>query len=130
MGGNFQVSKSPVKIESVTEFDKTQANNFSNQTILKNKFEATKLCFEKDTKRYTHDCTTSGNTPTIFASYTNIFPMSYTTDTNTAPQNILEKPTDPTSKSQGYIIDARVIVRDGDSYREYDAKTAITDWQK
>ncbi|MBX9809111.1 prepilin-type N-terminal cleavage/methylation domain-containing protein [Candidatus Gracilibacteria bacterium] len=34
------------------------------------------------------------------------------------------------NKNQGWIIDARTIVKRGLTIREYDAKTMITDWQK
>lgn len=69
--------------------------------------------------RYTHDQT---GTPTPYASYIIVSPLGYTGATGNFT------PVQKDSKNQGYIIDARVIVKNWNNYREYDAKTAITDW--
>ncbi len=114
--GNFSILESPVKIKKA---------NFSSDEIEK-KFQESQLCFD-DYKRYircdgdTHR-TQSGTT---FASYTNIFPMYFGSGA-TGTTTIADENDNP----QGFILDARVIVRDGNVYREYDAKTAITDWQR
>ena len=114
--GSFSILESPVKIKKA---------NFSSDEI-ETKFQESQLCFD-DYKRYircdsdTHR-TQSG---TAFASYTNIFPMYFGSGA-TGTTTIADENNNP----QGFILDARVIVRDGNVYREYDAKTAITDWQR
>jgi len=92
-------------------------------SALMRKFDTTRLYLD-DHKRYTHDITASG---TALASYIIITPMQFEKDgalvsiTATGADGLTQVP-------QGYILDARVIVRDGAHYREYDAKSAITDW--
>ncbi len=70
--------------------------------------------------RYTHAVTGSG---TAYASYIIVSPLGYTGSTGLVP--IVRD-----GQSQGWIIDARVIVKTGNTTREYDAKTMITDWVK
>lgn len=70
--------------------------------------------------RYTHD---DAWTPTPYASYIIVSPLGYTGSTGFVPVVKDEK-------NQWYIIDARVIVKNWNNYREYDAKTLITDWVK
>lgn len=109
-----KITQSPVKI-----FEKS----FS-QEDLNTKFDATQLCFDEK-NRYVH-CENDihkTNSGTIFASYAHIFPMNY--EQGGSPI-FIEKD----SESQWFIIDARVIVRDGNNYREYDAKTGLTDWHQ
>lgn len=48
---------------------------------------------------------------------------------HTNPTMTTIEPKSDDGKNQGYILDARVIIR-GDTYREYDLKTVITDWQR
>lgn len=126
------VTSIPVKIQKLENMD---VNNFENEA-LKEKFEKTQLCFDNE-MRYVH-CDENKTNPTVFASYVHIFPMYFYENANTTDKKFIEEtvtvyendqPTE-VEKSQGYIIDARVIVRDGSTYREYDAKTAITDWRK
>jgi prepilin-type N-terminal cleavage/methylation domain-containing protein len=86
-----------------------------------NIWEQTRLYLDNES-RYTHVAV--GNTGTQYASYIAISPLGYTWSTwEFIPvlKNWL---------NQGYIIDARVIVKNDTHYREYDAKTAITDWVK
>jgi hypothetical protein len=72
-------------------------------------------------ERYTHIQT---DAPTPYASYIIVSPLGYTWTTGDFT------PVKKDWKHQGYIIDARVIVKNWNNYREYDAKTAITDWVK
>lgn len=115
---------------SITKKDISDVDDFAQDKIA-TKFEDSKLCLDSQ-KRYTHDCTTTGNTETIYASYIRLIPMSYN---DGAEQKIeTEYGTDssgnPIIRSQGYIIDARVITKEWSNYREYDARSAITDWQR
>ncbi len=71
--------------------------------------------------RYVHDYTWA---PTSYASYIIVSPLGYTGST------WVFTPVVKDSKNQWYIIDARVIVKNWNNYREYDAKTLITDWVK
>ena len=73
-----------------------------------------------DMWRYTHTSTATG---TAYASYMIVSPLGYTGSTGFVP---VQKD----GNNQWYIIDARVIVKNGNVYREYDTKTAITDWVK
>lgn len=82
-------------------------------------WERTRLYLDSQ-GRYTHD--TSG-TPTSYASYIKISPIWYTWATGFVP---IVKDT----YNQWYVVDARVIVKTANTYREYDAKTTITDWVK
>lgn len=111
---NNTMQTSPVKI---------QVKKFSGDD-LPTKFSESQLCFD-DKKRYTHCENDAHKTQsgTIFASYANIFPMNYEKD-----GKVVEIEKD--GVHQWFIIDARVIVRDGNNYREYDAKTGITDWYR
>ena len=70
-----------------------------------------------DKWRYIHS-ETSG-TPTQFASYIIISPLTI---------NGIE--VKKNSKNQWWVIDARVIIKGKWPYREYDAKSMITDWMK
>ena len=69
--------------------------------------------------RYVHDELSSTWTP--YAAYIKLTPLSYIEWWNV--RRIEEN-----WKTQGYIIDARVIVNTRWTYREYDAKSMITDW--
>ena len=114
--GSFSILESPVKIKKA---------NFSSDEI-ETKFQESQLCFD-DYKRYIRCDSDAHRTQsgTTFASYTNIFPMYFGSGA-TGTTTIADENDNP----QGFILDARVIVRDGNMYREYDAKTAITDWQR
>ena len=114
--GSFSILESPVKIKKA---------NFSSDEI-ETKFQESQLCFD-DYKRYIRCDSDAHRTQsgTTFASYTNIFPMYFGSGA-TGTTTIADENDNP----QGFILDARVIVRDGNTYREYDAKTAITDWQR
>lgn len=120
---NGNVVTSPVSITQKLISDVTEVKD---NEKLQAKFTATQLCYDTE-KRYVHcDSTAVSNgaqTPTIFASYINIEPMKYTF-------NGTDTPIKKDGNDQWYIIDARVIVRDWSNYREYDARSAITDWIK
>lgn len=111
--------KSPVKIQKL---------NFSDTTTQEEKFEQARLC--KNEKNIFVSCQeTNGTNPTIYAAYTRIFPMKY----NENDTEIIVGETDNETrelKPSAYIVDARVIVRENNNYREYDARTIITDWKK
>lgn len=120
---NWNRITSPVFMSWITIQD---INNFTDDTKLQSKFEASQLCYD-DKTRYIHCNRISWvgvtNSWTIFASYINIIPMQYTSGGSNTP---IKKD----GNDQWYIIDARVIVRDWSNYREYDARSAITDWIK
>ncbi len=107
--GNIQTA--PIKLSKVD----TTVIPF---TTNKEKFEATRLFLDR-LGRYTHIDTGTG---TQYASYIILKPLGYTGATGIWTS--IEK----NGKSQWYIVDTRVIVKNNDTYREYDAKTAITDW--
>lgn len=89
-------------------------------STLKEKFEKTQLFLDSNS-RYTH---TRTSTWTTFSSYSILSPIGY------MDAWVYITP-EKDGKPQWYIIDTRVIVRvDADNYREYDAKTAVTDWVK
>lgn len=67
-----------------------------------------------DQWRYTH---TETQNPTPYASYLIIHPLG------SGSVEVVHE-----WRTQWYVFDARVIVQDGSSYREYDAKTVLTDW--
>ncbi len=128
--GSDGIDKLPVKV-AIAGIDKTAVAEVKDDTTLKEKFEKTQLCFDEK-KRYVH-CTNDAHktsSGTVFASYINIIPM-YFKEGNDTPETLIQIPDDSgVPQNQGYIIDARVIVRDGSYYREYDVRTALTDWQK
>jgi len=105
------IQKTPIKLTKIDT-----ANTVFNTN--KDKFDATEL-FQDSFGRYTHVHTATG---TQYASYLLIEPLGYVNPTWSWIS--VEK----NGKIQWYIIDMRVIVRNNDIYREYDAKTAITDW--
>ena len=82
-------------------------------------WERTRLYLD-DQERYTHD---TSATPTSYASYIIVSPLGY-------ENTWIHTPIQKGWKNQGYVVDARVIVKTANTYREYDAKTAITDWVK
>ena len=108
---NGNILQAPIKLSKI---DTTTVIFGTN----KERFESTRL-FLDTLWRYTHRDTGTG---TQYASYIILKPLWYTGSTGLWTR--LEKD----GKPQWYIIDTRVIVQNHDTYREYDAKTAITDW--
>lgn len=107
------ITASPVSLSAVTlDITSTPAE----------KFETARLCFDEQ-KRYVHCIDDAHKTASgsAFASYIMISEMEYHQD-GTMTGVVADE------TSQGLILDARVITREGNNYREYDAKTAITDW--
>lgn len=98
------IKKSPIYLKKID----TPASD------LKWKWEQARLYFD-DKNRYTH----TNWKPTPYASYMIVTPL-------TISGSEIQKD----NKNQWWIIDARVITKDGNKYYEYDAKTMITDWQK
>ncbi len=87
------------------------------------KWKQTQLIFDEKW-RYTHTGSSMSWTGTQFASYIIISPLGYTGSAGVFTD--IKK----NNKNQGWIIDARVLVRYNGGYRQYDAKSMITDWQK
>lgn len=113
---NGSIQKSPlklIKIDSASLF-----------TTDEEKWNKTRLLFDT-TWRYIHSGPGIIWTGTQFASYIIVSPLIV---------NGIEvkKPLapDPEWKNQWWIIDARVLIKLNNWYREYDAKSMITDWQK
>ena len=102
------LTKSPVFLRNVTE-------NFPLSDTLEKQFLSSALFLDPQ-GRYTHTQTPT-NTP--YASYAILSPLV-----------VDGKPVIKDGKNQGYIIDARVIVKNGIKYRMYDSKTLLTDWIK
>ncbi len=113
MTADGTIAKSPIKL--------TKIDTISGFTTDSEKWNATQLIFDA-AWRYIHTGSTTG-TGTVFASYIIVSPLGYTGSTG-----FTEVKKD--SKNQWWIIDARVLVRYNWWYREYDAKSMITDWQK
>ena len=109
---NGTIAKSPIKLTKLSGFPNDDAA----------KWWATQLIFD-ERGRYTHTGSVSG-TGTNFASYIIVSPLGYTGSTGVFTE--VKKDT----KNQWWLIDARVLVRYNGGYREYDAKSMITDWQK
>lgn len=110
-GKNWWIKDSPVFLSKIS------LNSATNRAEI---WEKTRLYFDTQS-RYTHIPSGSG---TAYASYIIVSPMGYT------GSNGIFVPVQKDSKAQWYIIDARVIVKSAENYREYDARTAITDWIK
>lgn len=111
--GDGVIGNSPVSLSAVTlDTTSTPAE----------KFETARLCFDEQ-KRYVHCIDDAHKTASgsAFASYIMISEMEY--DQDGTMTGVVADET-----SHGLILDARVITREGNNYREYDAKTAITDW--
>ena len=114
------ITNSPVKLKKI--------DTVSGFVTDSDKWNQTQLIF--DTKwRYTHTGSVSG-TGTNFASYIVVSPLGYTGSTGIWTEVKKITPPDTIAKNQWWIIDARVLVRYNGGYREYDAKSMITDWQK
>ena len=109
---NSTILKSPIKLTKISAFPTENAL----------KWWATQLVFD-DRGRYVHTGSITG-IPTQFASYIIVSPLGYTGSTGVFSE--VKKDT----KNQWWIIDARVLVKYNWWYREYDAKSMITDWQK
>ncbi len=117
---NGTITNSPVKLKKI--------DTVSGFVTDSDKWNQTQLIF--DTKwRYTHTGSVSG-TGTNFASYIVVSPLGYTGSTGIWTEVKKITPPDTIAKNQWWIIDARVLVRYNGGYREYDAKSMITDWQK
>ena len=113
MTADGTIAKSPIKL---TKIDTNTAFATDSE-----KWNKTQLI--SDTQwRYIHTGSLGG-TGTTFASYIIVSPLGYTGSTG-----FTEVKKD--WKNQWWIIDARVLVRYNWWYREYDAKSMITDWQK
>ena len=119
-GADGKIMTSPVTLSGISL---EHTDNLSDSAIISEKFNQTRLYLDSN-QRYTHKTTATG---TAFASYIIITPLQFQKDgqeivlTTTGADGVTPVP-------QGYMLDARVIVRDGSYYREYDAKSAITDW--
>lgn len=107
---------SPVYMREVT-------SSFVSPVSLANRFEQSKLILDAE-GRYVHARPGLSGSGTPYASYIIMTPIEFT-DANGTVVTVQKD-----GKSQGYIIDARVIVNSRWIYREYDAKTMITDWIK
>lgn len=106
---NGTIKQSPVRIKKITTLPSSPTS--------KDYFDNSRLYLDEQW-RYTHTNTASG---TLYASYILVTPIGYS-------DALWYQKIEKDSKSQWYIIDARVIVWAGRGYREYDAKTMITDW--
>ncbi len=106
------ISMSPVKLTKLASLATTDTD----------KWNQTQVIFDSKW-RYIHTGSVSG-TGTNFASYVIVSPLGYTWSTSSFVPVIKDW------KNQWWIIDARVLVRYNGGYREYDAKSLITDWQK
>lgn len=104
-----EVKNSGIKITSLSsdDFPENEENDHFFYDKIKNRFEKSKLCLDEK-NRFVH-CSGNATKETPFASYLRIKKMRF-----------------DNKDLDGYTLDARVIVRDGNHYREYDAKTAIT----
>lgn len=109
---NGNLDFSPVYIKDITLW-------FPPANDLAGRFNKTLLKLD-DQNRYNH----LTGTGTSYASYLYLSPLVINNGgTLIEPKTIL-------GKNQGFIIDARVIVKSRFGYREYDLKTVITDWKK
>jgi prepilin-type N-terminal cleavage/methylation domain-containing protein len=107
------ITKSPVKLNDIY-------TPYISSTLESHRFDIARLYLD-NRWRYTHVNTGTG---TPYASYVIISILWY----NDSAWNLVKVEKD--GKPQWYIIDARVIVKSGNRYREYDAKTIVTDWIK
>jgi prepilin-type N-terminal cleavage/methylation domain-containing protein len=114
IANNGTIAKSPIKL---TKIDTNTAF-----TTDAEKWSKTQLIFD-DHGRYIHTGSSTG-TGTNFASYIIVSPLGYTGSLGAFTE--VKKD----NKNQWWIIDARVVVKYNGGYREYDAKSMITDWQK
>ena len=105
---NGNLEKSPVLLRNITE-------TFPLSDTLEKQFVSSALFLDAH-QIYTHE-KTSTNTP-------------YASDAILSPLVVDGRPVLKDGKNQGYIIDARVIVKNGIKYRMYDSKTLLTDWIK
>lgn len=100
------ISSSPIKVTKLATFPVTDEDKWSiAQLRLDNQW------------RYIHSQTIG--TGTQYASYIIVSPLSI---------NSVDVKKD--WKNQWWIIDARVLIKWNGYYREYDAKSMVTDWQK
>lgn len=111
VGIPWSIGSSPIKLENITAMITPDITT---------NWAATRLYFDEQW-RYTHIPTATG---TSYASYIIVSPLGHTGAT------WVFYPVLRDGKNQWYIIDARVIIKNWNNYREYDAKTAITDWVK
>jgi hypothetical protein len=103
---NWSISKSPIKLTRMDPFPITDEA----------KWNITQL--RTDNKwRYIHHLTTGNKTK--FASYIIVSPLSV--NGSEVTKNWI---------NQWWVLDARVMINLNGEYREYDAKSMITDWQK
>ncbi len=109
------ITNSPIKLQKIDTVSGFMTDS--------DKWNRTQLIFD-EVWRYTHTGSVIG-TPTNFASYIIVSPLGYSGAFAGAFTEIKKD-----QKNQWWIIDARVIVRYNGGYREYDAKSMITDWQK
>jgi len=100
------IKKSPVYMKDIT-------SSYMLSNAIEDHYKLAQLSTDSY-GRYTHTPTGSG---TFYASYIILRPISVNAKNITKDGN-----------NQGYTIDARVIVHSGNGYREYDARSAITDW--
>ena len=113
---NGSIEKSPlklIKIDTTTSF-----------TTDEEKWNKTRLLYDT-AWRYIHSGLGITGTGTQFAAYIIISPLIVNGIEVKKPLS-----PDPDAKNQGWIIDVRVLVKYNGGYREYDAKSMITDWQE
>ena len=103
---NWNINTNTVKLTKIDPFPTTDQA----------KWQKTQVRFD-NLWRFIHSETTG--TPTQFASYIIVSPLTV---------NGTEVKKD--WKNQWWVIDARVLIKLNGGYREYDAKSMITDWQK
>jgi hypothetical protein len=103
---NGSLELSPVFVRNIT-------NEFFAKETPEGKFETATLYLDRY-GRYTH---TKTDTPTPYASYTLLTPLL-----------VDGKEVKRKNETAGYILDMRVIVKNGTTYREYDMKSLLTNW--
>ncbi len=106
---NGNIETSPITIKKLAVFP----------TLMADIWETTKLSINSQ-GIYTHDALSLTGSP--YAAYIRLTPIAYMDGSSLVKiENSLGKP-------QWYTIDARVIIKTRWKYREYDAKSIITDW--
>jgi prepilin-type N-terminal cleavage/methylation domain-containing protein len=105
------IQKSPVFMDNI----------ILSSVDIESRFNATRLKLD-DKERYNHRAGTGTN----YASYIIVSPLIIRDSAGIA----IEPKDSVTLRNQWYILDARVIAKSRNKYREYDLKTVITDWKK
>lgn len=111
-GTDGVITGSPIKLKKIDPFPTSDADKWTKTALLTDSHG-----------RYVHNGAWVSGTETQFATYMYVSPLGYTGSTGFVPVT-------KDGKNQWWIIDARVLVRANGSYREYDAKTIVSDWQE